>query len=162
MFLPSDIQSIPKEITSRTSTRTILVGILEHADFRLRTWLQLVHVFGRITQGTLEMTKLQEQLANPIPVEETIPKKELMSLLECPVCLDHFKPPLQVYKFVLPSIDPLSTFLQIWQCPEGHVICWSCKIRPELKGCPQCRVVKYRNFSRNRILEELSRKLFTE
>ena len=98
MFLPSDIQSIPKEITSRTSTRTILVGILVNDDFRLRTWLQLVHVFGRITQGTLEMTKLQEQLANPIPVEETIPKKELMSLLECPVCLDHFKPPLQVYK----------------------------------------------------------------
>ena len=98
MFLPSDIQSIPKEITSRTSTRTILVGILEHADFRLRTWLQLVHVIGRRTQGTLEMTKLHEQLAHPIPVEETIPKKELMSLLECPVCLDHFKPPLQVYK----------------------------------------------------------------
>ena len=48
------------------------------------------------------------------------------------------------------------------QCPEGHVICWSCKIRPELKGCPQCRVVKYRNFSRNRILEEVSRKMFSE
>ena len=110
------------------------------------------------------MTKLQEeQLANLIPVEETIPKKELMSLLECPVCLDHFKPPLQVYKILFfLSIDPLSTFLQIWQCPEGHVICWSCKIRPELKGCPQCRVVKYRNFSRNRILEELSRKMFPE
>ena len=112
----------------------------------------------------MEMTKLQEeQLANLIPVEETIPKKELMSLLECPVCLDHFKPPLQVYKILFfLSIDPLSTFLQIWQCPEGHVICWSCKVRPELKGCPQCRVVKYRNFSRNRILEELSRKMFPE
>ena len=97
MFLPSDIQSIPKEITSRTSTRTILVGILVNDDFRLRTWLQLVHVFGRITQ---EMTKLQEQLSNPNPVEETIPKKDLMSLLECPVCLDHFKPTLQVYKIL--------------------------------------------------------------
>ena len=100
MFLPSDIQSIPKEITSRTSTRTILVGILVNDDFRLRTWLQLVHVFGRITQGILEMTKLQEQLSNPNPVEETIPKKDLMSLLECPVCLDHFKPTLQVYKIL--------------------------------------------------------------
>ena len=51
------------------------------------------------------MTKLQEeQLANLIPVEETIPKKELMSLLECPVCLDHFKPPLQVYKILFFSV----------------------------------------------------------
>ena len=44
------------------------------------------------------MTKLDEQLAHQLPLEETIPKKELMSLLECPVCLDYFKPTLQVYK----------------------------------------------------------------
>ena len=44
------------------------------------------------------MKKLDEQPAHPLPVEETIPKKELMSLLECPVCLDYFKPTLQVYK----------------------------------------------------------------
>ena len=28
--------------------------------------------------------------------------------------------------------------------------------------CPQCRVVKKDNFSRNRLLEELSRKMFPE
>ena len=42
------------------------------------------------------------------------------------------------------------------------MICSNCKIRPELRVCPQCRVVKNRNFSRNRILEELSRKMFPE
>ena len=37
-----------------------------------------------------------------------------------------------------------------------------CKTRPELRNCPQCRVVKRNNFSRNRLLEELARKLFPE
>ena len=37
-----------------------------------------------------------------------------------------------------------------------------CKTRPELRNCPQCRVVKRNNFSRNRLLEELARKIFGE
>ena len=56
------------------------------------------------------MTKIDEQLAHQLPLEETIPKKELMSLLECPVCFDYFKPPLQVYKICFfHSIDPISS-----------------------------------------------------
>ena len=49
---------------------------------------------------------------------------------------------------------------QVWQCPEGHIICGTCKARPELKTCPQCRMVLSGALSRNRVLEELARKTF--
>ena len=65
---------------------------------------------GEDLREKIEMLKIHEMLAHPHPVEESIPKSELLSLLECPVCLEHFKPPLQVYKFVLASIDPISRF----------------------------------------------------
>ena len=58
----------------------------------------------------MENVKIHEMLAHPHPVEESIPKSELLDLLECPVCLEHIKPPLQVYKIVLASIDHISTF----------------------------------------------------
>ena len=55
----------------------------------------------------LHIMKKHEQLIHKPPVresgdtkiEEGILKKDLMSLLECPVCLDVFKPPLQVFNF---------------------------------------------------------------
>ena len=55
----------------------------------------------------LHIMKMHEQLNHQPPVRETgdtkidegILKKDLMSLLECPVCLDVFKPPLQVFNF---------------------------------------------------------------
>jgi len=68
---------------------------------------------------------------------------DLEELLLCPVCLDIAKPPLQV-----------------WQCPEGHIICGSCADRPELLVCPQCRVSLAGMLSRNRALEDLSRRTF--
>jgi len=75
-------------------------------------------------------------------VEENM-KKELLRILECPVCLSEFKPPIQIY-----------------QCLEGHVICGTCIRRPEVGVCPQCRIVWKGNLSRNRVLETISRKLF--
>ena len=42
--------------------------------------------------------------------EEEISKKDMMSFLECPVCLEVCKPPLQVYTIFLPSINPTSIF----------------------------------------------------
>eukprot|EP00092_Neocalanus_flemingeri_P036005 GFUD01039204.1.p1 GENE.GFUD01039204.1~~GFUD01039204.1.p1 ORF type:complete len:586 (-),score=215.93 GFUD01039204.1:142-1899(-) len=69
--------------------------------------------------------------------------KDIESCLECPVCLDVCKPPLQV-----------------WQCPEGHIICGSCVDRPELRVCPQCRISLTGQLSRNRALEDLARKTF--
>ena len=67
--------------------------------------------------------------------------------------------------------------MQVWQCPEGHIICGSCADRPELLVCPQCRVSLAGMLSRsdlllvtvlshllpcfrNRALEDLSRRTF--
>jgi len=76
-------------------------------------------------------------------VERPDQNKDIESCLECPVCLEVCKPPLQV-----------------WQCPEGHIICGSCVDRPELRVCPQCRVSLTGQLSRNRALEDLARKTF--
>merc|ERR1712098_134358 len=73
----------------------------------------------------------------------TIEKQNLSNILQCPVCLDTCKPPLQ-----------------IWQCREGHILCESCYSRRELKSCPQCRMSLQGNVSRSRVLEELAIKLF--
>jgi len=50
----------------------------------------------------------------------------------------------------------------VWQCPEGHIICGSCADRPELLVCPQCRVSLAGMLSRNRALEDLSRRTFPQ
>jgi len=74
---------------------------------------------------------------------ESKPNMDLAGLLECPICTDIIKPPLQ-----------------IWQCPEGHTICETCSNRPELEVCPQCRMNLQGRMSRCRVLEELSRRSF--
>ena len=51
---------------------------------------------GEDLREKIEMLKIHEMLAHPHPVEETIEKKEIQTMLECPVCLDQIKPPLQV------------------------------------------------------------------
>jgi len=78
--------------------------------------------------------KSNKQIVNAIKME---------SILECPVCLDICKPPIQV-----------------WQCPEGHIICGRCAARPELLVCPQCRQPVDGKMSRNRALEDLSSHIF--
>eukprot|EP00092_Neocalanus_flemingeri_P039998 GFUD01043567.1.p1 GENE.GFUD01043567.1~~GFUD01043567.1.p1 ORF type:complete len:221 (+),score=67.47 GFUD01043567.1:182-844(+) len=42
--------------------------------------------------------------------------------LECPVCFEEMKPPVH-----------------IWQCSQGHLVCQTCKTRPEVRHCPTCR-----------------------
>jgi len=94
---------------------------------------------------TVELEKEIEKIASEIDkkrkVERPDKNKDIESCLECPVCLDVCKPPLQV-----------------WQCPEGHIICESCVDRPELRVCPQCRISLTGQLSRNRALEDLARK----
>jgi len=96
---------------------------------------------------TVELEKEIEKIASEIDkkrkVERPDKNKDIESCLECPVCLDVCKPPLQV-----------------WQCPEGHIICESCVDRPELRVCPQCRISLTGQLSRNRALEDLARKAF--
>ena len=61
----------------------------------------------------------------------------------CPVCLEVLRPPVRIF-----------------QCPEGHILCETCKENPALVHCPQCRVPLERNCSRNRALEEVARTFF--
>ena len=58
----------------------------------------------------LENVAIHEMLAHPNPVEEKIPKSELLDLVECPVGLEHIKAPLQVSKIVFGRMDHISTF----------------------------------------------------
>merc|ERR1712098_430151 len=94
-----------------------------------------------IENRALEITNLI--LSTSLHRKITIEKHDLSNILQCPVCLDNCKPPLQ-----------------IWQCREGHILCESCFSRPELKTCPQCRISLQGNVSRSRVLEELAMKLF--
>ena len=51
-------------------------------------------------------------------------KKELLSFLECPVCLSYCKPPLQVYTFCLSTIDHLFNFPLDLAMSGGSYIMW--------------------------------------
>lgn len=48
----------------------------------------------------------------------TVENEEVLTLLECPVCLDHITPPIK-------------------QCVKGHLMCTDCF--PRLNHCPTCR-----------------------
>jgi len=98
-------------------------------------------------EGTKSCSELEKEialLATEISAKKikVNPGKTIERCLECPVCMDVCKPPTQV-----------------WQCPEGHIICGSCVSKPGLKICPQCRTSLAGRLSRNRALEELARKM---
>jgi len=61
---------------------------------------------------------------------------ELLTLLECPVCLDHITPPVK-------------------QCIKGHLVCSDCF--PRLPHCPTCRSTM--SIERNLAMEMVSRLL---
>jgi len=60
----------------------------------------------------------------------------LLTLLECPVCLDHITPPIK-------------------QCVKGHLVCTDCY--PRLPHCPTCRSTM--SEERNLGMEQVSRLL---
>jgi len=90
-----------------------------------------------------EIENIASEIDERRKVVRSATHKDIKSCLKCPVCLDVCKPPLQV-----------------WQCPEGHIICQSCVERPELRVCPQCRISLTGQLSRNRALEDLARKIY--
>ena len=47
-------------------------------------------------------------------------REEIISILECPVCLETMR-------------------RRIFQCRNGHNVCESCSANPALTTCPQCR-----------------------
>ena len=80
----------------------------------------------------LETMKLHKQLVHPRPVrvfrnatmEDGILKKQLMNIMECPVCMVVFNPPLKVFIIRLSSIDPLSTVILDLAMSSGPCHLW--------------------------------------
>jgi len=64
---------------------------------------------------------------------------ELLSLLECPVCM------------LCPMLPPIR------QCPNGHILCDSCSATPACSSCPQCR--QRPTNIRSLVLEQLAKGL---
>ena len=65
-------------------------------------------------------------------LEESIKKKE--ENLECPVCLEVIFVSFMIFLFLnQAAAEP------IFGCREFHLICASCKLKPEMTKCPQCR-----------------------
>ena len=93
----------------------------------------------------LENKCSQYSVLRPKKVEESsLPeseRSEIESELECPVCLEISRPP-------------------IYQCPEGHLICSSCK--PLLKACCQCDTKFTDPPIRCRFAEKLAAKYFKD
>merc|ERR1719189_3462783 len=65
-----------------------------------------------------------------------VENEEVLTLLECPVCLDHITPPMK-------------------QCVKGHLVCNECF--PRLPHCPTCRSPM--NQERNLAIEQIARLL---
>ena len=72
-------------------------------------------------------------------LEESIRKKE--SNLECPVCLEvTFIFPCNFKDIILAIFCPQVASEPIFGCSrQFHLICGSCKSKPEMTECPQCR-----------------------
>jgi len=76
---------------------------------------------------------LAEQAALELGAVDT---NQILTLLECPVCLDHITPPIK-------------------QCIKGHLVCTDCF--PRLPHCPTCRSTM--SAERNLGMEQVSRLL---
>uniref|UniRef100_A0A1B6LI10 RING-type E3 ubiquitin transferase n=1 Tax=Graphocephala atropunctata TaxID=36148 RepID=A0A1B6LI10_9HEMI len=74
--------------------------------------------------------------SNNVPMTLQELNQTLVSLLECPVCLDHATPP-------------------IYQCCKGHILCQNC--HPRLTTCPICR--SHLPGDRNSAMEKVAEKL---
>ena len=71
-------------------------------------------------------------------LEELIMQKE--SNLECPVCLEvTFIFPLNFKNIILAIFWRQVARVPIFGCSQFHLICASCKSKPGMTECPQCR-----------------------
>ena len=67
--------------------------------------------------------------------------KEARGHLECPICLEWMRPPTR-----------------IWQCPQSHLVCETCRQQLENFRCPSCRTETVS--IRARVAENMAKALF--
>jgi len=141
--LKKDFEKMKSHYAKEKKETKAEIDKLENQLHELRS--KMTALIKEEDKETRKMRLEMSTLSNDIDKRklETKPNMDLAGLLECPICTDIIKPPLQ-----------------IWQCPEGHTICETCSNRPELEVCPQCRMNIQGRMSRCRVLEELSRRSF--
>ena len=67
--------------------------------------------------------------------------EEARGHLECPVCFEKMRPPTR-----------------IWQCPQSHLVCETCRDQLENLRCPSCRTETVSQ--RARAVENMAKALF--
>ena len=69
--------------------------------------------------------------------------EEVRGHLECPICLEFMGPPKR-----------------IWQCPQSHLICETCRDQLEDHTCPCCRTDPISQ--RSRVAENMARAILRD
>ena len=93
---------------------------IENLDGKLSTMETKISKLELQNQETLTNLELQsKKIARQLEEKE---KSRAIPVPECPVCF-----------------EPLNKSPKIAQCVLGHLLCWNCKQRLELKDCPTCK-----------------------
>ena len=101
-------------------------------------------------KSLLKLTKIVENLTKKIENHDVGPEagsvsgkgvEEVRRHLECPVCFEMMNPPTR-----------------IWQCPQSHLVCETCRDQLQDQRCPSCRTETVSQ--RARIVENMARALF--
>eukprot|EP00092_Neocalanus_flemingeri_P058183 GFUD01069291.1.p1 GENE.GFUD01069291.1~~GFUD01069291.1.p1 ORF type:complete len:257 (-),score=76.02 GFUD01069291.1:48-818(-) len=99
----------------------------ESRMLREKEEFEQTQTFERSVSGKEAIERLKQaedfidDLKSPLG-NEKVATLDIGKELECPVCFEEMKPPVH-----------------IWQCSQGHLVCQTCKTRPEVRHCPTCR-----------------------
>ena len=100
----------------------------------------------------LKLNKTIEDLTKEMEDLEVVPEagagnvtddgvEEARGHLECPICMEMMRPPTR-----------------IWQCPQSHLVCETCRDRLDNFVCPSCKTETVTQ--RARVAENMARALF--
>ena len=93
----------------------------------------------------LKLRKTADDLGKKIENQDALVPangvEEARGHLECPVCFEKMRPPTR-----------------IWQCPQSHLVCETCRDQLENLRCPSCRTDTVT--MRARVAENMARALF--
>jgi hypothetical protein len=122
-------------ITNFDATVTALQSVLSFTHSLLRMSSGKLGIFNH--KYLIQTQTMDRQLQNEA---EALTPKMLLSILECPVCLEY------------------SIGLKIFVCGNGHSVCENCQ--PDLSECPTCQGPPAK--TRNLGLEQLAENVVVE
>ena len=80
--------------------------------------LKINQLSAKCDNSSAMIKSLQESMKK---IENELMNKKKIPLPECPICFNDFGPDVKIA-----------------QCPRGHLLCWSCKVKLQTPGCPSC------------------------